>query len=1028
MSRILDAVNNRSVRANAAARPQGGVVITIDPVQHLMWLDCSERDEHDAIIPFGPLSYNPATPPQLGNRVSIPYIGDGPHSPAIQGSAVGGALPASTVEVNASNLVQSLQQYPVGSTSPMAGAIQIAGDGDTIEVTQDGSAKRLTVAMVDVGTAGTYGDATHVAQITTDGVGRVTAASAVAIFGAPQVANGIVATQLPTVDSATNIVLFGAFNSTNAQAATAGSYWEWQVSFDSGTTWQAAGVVNAISGSCAVTWTTLTSGTVQAQARLKGQNGTTTDWYTTTDVTYTPAASGSRGTGWFQGSGAPGTVAGAISGDLYLRTSNGDVYQYSGSSWGSPVGNLKGATGSTGATGAPGAAGTNGADGATPLTTTTGSWTQPATNSTATVTVTSAGAFAVGQYVQIVNGSNVATCQITAKSGSTLTLKALGYTGDTSASTVYASGSTLALTGQQGVAGSSASFGAASDPAGVYTYLDSGQTTNIAAFEAYHTSAPNASMGAEYEWQFATDGAGRSWGSSRYGGRLVEYSLTSGTVRARVRLRGADGTTGEWKPGMTGTSDLTYAAPSGGGAGIQTDSSPSGSYSLTTSYAKVSCGQNIQATLPSGPAFVGFLASVTAGASANDSIYLKLYNETDSVDVPGSEILLSDLGASAQRFVSLYAKGVNYAANKTIALYAKNATAARGTINGPQTALEFTSLVSLTINSTAPTLAASAGNTQVTLTVSNSLYTTFNVYRGTSSGGQSATPVATGVTSPYIDTGLTNGTTYYYYVKPVTASGPGTSSNEVSATPTIYPISTTNLEFWLKADAINGLSDGASLSSWTDSSPNSTSVTQSTGANQPVYKTNILNGMAVARFTGTAPPFLRVAERSSMRSQNITFFAVVKRNSASSGYPPVLARPWYTNGAVSDPYASWQFLVANNGTASIDMQTANGPGGSVHRQATSSLSNNTWYMLTWRFAAGTVTMRVNGSAVSTSGSNVSTIGYSQTGQSILLGGTGFETSGQGFDGDIAEVAFYSRNVNDTECGTIESYMRTKWNF
>lgn len=54
---------------------------------------------------------------------------------------------------------------------------------------------------------------------------------------------------------------------------------------------------------------------------------------------------GTRGSDWFTGSGSPGTVSGAISGDFYLDTSGtGNYYKYNGSSW-SLQGSLLGPTG-----------------------------------------------------------------------------------------------------------------------------------------------------------------------------------------------------------------------------------------------------------------------------------------------------------------------------------------------------------------------------------------------------------------------------------------------------------------------------------------------------------------------------------------------------------------------------------------------------------------------------------------------------------------------------------------------------------
>jgi hypothetical protein len=62
--------------------------------------------------------------------------------------------------------------------------------------------------------------------------------------------------------------------------------------------------------------------------------------------------------------------------------------------------------------------------------------------------------------------------------------------------------------------------------------------------------------------------------------------------------------------------------------------------------------------------------------------------------------------------------------------------------------------------------------------------TTYNVYRGTSSGGESGTPLATGLTTLYYnDTALTNGTTYYYKIAAVAVATVGTQSAEVLADP-----------------------------------------------------------------------------------------------------------------------------------------------------------------------------------------------------------------------------------------------------
>jgi fibronectin type 3 domain-containing protein len=62
--------------------------------------------------------------------------------------------------------------------------------------------------------------------------------------------------------------------------------------------------------------------------------------------------------------------------------------------------------------------------------------------------------------------------------------------------------------------------------------------------------------------------------------------------------------------------------------------------------------------------------------------------------------------------------------------------------------------------------------------------TSYNVYRSTTSGGEGPTPVAAAVsTTAFTDTGVTNGTTYFYQVSAVGAGGEGARSEEASAAP-----------------------------------------------------------------------------------------------------------------------------------------------------------------------------------------------------------------------------------------------------
>jgi subtilase family serine protease len=82
-------------------------------------------------------------------------------------------------------------------------------------------------------------------------------------------------------------------------------------------------------------------------------------------------------------------------------------------------------------------------------------------------------------------------------------------------------------------------------------------------------------------------------------------------------------------------------------------------------------------------------------------------------------------------------------------------------------------------------LAATGGNGTVSLSWSAATgASSYNVYEGTSSGGESTAAVQTGVTGPSASVGgLQNGTTYYFDVVAVNAGGTSAASAQVKATP-----------------------------------------------------------------------------------------------------------------------------------------------------------------------------------------------------------------------------------------------------
>lgn len=93
-----------------------------------------------------------------------------------------------------------------------------------------------------------------------------------------------------------------------------------------------------------------------------------------------------------------------------------------------------------------------------------------------------------------------------------------------------------------------------------------------------------------------------------------------------------------------------------------------------------------------------------------------------------------------------------------------------------------------TIPSVPPNLAATPGNAQVALSWGGVAgAASYHVKRGAASGGP-YTIVGTATAPSYTDTGLTNGTAYYYVVTAINSVGESASSTQVAATPKVQGV------------------------------------------------------------------------------------------------------------------------------------------------------------------------------------------------------------------------------------------------
>ncbi len=101
----------------------------------------------------------------------------------------------------------------------------------------------------------------------------------------------------------------------------------------------------------------------------------------------------------------------------------------------------------------------------------------------------------------------------------------------------------------------------------------------------------------------------------------------------------------------------------------------------------------------------------------------------------------------------------------------------------------------------------------------------------------------------------------------------------VMAKPSTDPLSALSWVWRFESDQITGLSDGDLISTWPDISGNGRNAT-GVSTTRPTYKTNILNGQPVARFSGAADIRMTTPAISAI-SMPTTIFVVASHTASS---------------------------------------------------------------------------------------------------------------------------------------------------
>lgn len=228
--------------------------------------------------------------------------------------------------------------------------------------------------------------------------------------------------------------------------------------------------------------------------------------------------------------------------------------------------------------------------------------------------------------------------------------------------------------------------------------------------------------------------------------------------------------------------------------------------------------------------------------------------------------------------------------------------------------------------------------------------------------------------------------------------------------------------FWIKADAGTGTTvHGTSISNWNDQSGNGNHAVQTTANLQPLYHTNIINGMPALLFDNNTShaDHLIVADQDSLDNSNgLTFYAVVRPLGLGGDVNAIMSK---RVGVGSQQSYSWFFFSGNRLT--LDLQ-----GNDNRFSTTATFSTSTNYLVSARYdgtqaAASRVRKYIGGSLDITATESASSV--SNHASNLFIGAMN-QSDNRPFNGYISEIVIFRRALNTVQRLIVDNYLSAKY--
>jgi prepilin-type N-terminal cleavage/methylation domain-containing protein len=213
--------------------------------------------------------------------------------------------------------------------------------------------------------------------------------------------------------------------------------------------------------------------------------------------------------------------------------------------------------------------------------------------------------------------------------------------------------------------------------------------------------------------------------------------------------------------------------------------------------------------------------------------------------------------------------------------------------------------------------------------------------------------------------------------------------------------------------------DGDAVSTWKDFNPTNVNyiASQTTSASQPLYKTNIINGLPALKFDGSNDYF----QISNILNNDFTFFIVVKTSNAGLGSSSSFA--YQGSGIV------W---ADSSGTGHDDIIPLAIAGGFPKIGATSdalltssvAIDDNKPHIVTIKRNRVLGNLWIYVDSASTGSSTGGTTSLLSASSTMFIGCDDGRL--RCYDGYIAELIMYNRPLQTTERLVVEKYLSKKW--